>query len=169
MFTVAPFSRKSIVMGPCPCMTFFTDYCIWNFLLLESVFPLFILPFWLGLIVANTFLSKICFLVHIMHSSVNFTWFTLVNQQKFDDRLSLNWEHSIWFAAILNSLKRNIFARSNKYCYKPIPNNSEFTFMEKYSGKEKFAIFKKFPLIHWMTLVRIIDPSSVKKFPLFTE
>ena len=33
------------------------------------------------------FLTKKCFTVNIIHSFVNFTWFTLVNCQKFDDRL----------------------------------------------------------------------------------
>ena len=39
----------------------------------------------------------------------------------------LSLEQFVWLAAILNSLKTNLFF----FCYKPIPNNAEFMLMKK--------------------------------------
>ena len=58
------------------------------------------------------FFTITCFSVHISHSE-NFKWFALFSHQKFDDRPLSNLEKFVWFAAILNSFKRNIFARLN--------------------------------------------------------
>ena len=52
-------------------------------------------------------------------------------------------EHSVRFAAILISIKINIFVRLNDFCYKPILNNVKFTFVEKNSEKQFFKTFFK--------------------------
>ena len=50
---------------------------------------------------------------------------------------------------ILISLKTNVFAKNN-FFYKSIPNNLEFTFVEKNLEKKLFCSFQKFPLlIEW--------------------
>ena len=40
-------------------------------------------------------------------------------------------EYSFWFDPILNSLKTIFLQDQNDFCYKPILNNAEFTFIEK--------------------------------------
>ena len=54
-----------------------------------SVFLLHGLSFRLKLVIATPlfFFAKIYFSVHVTHFSVNFTWFALLSQQKFNDRL----------------------------------------------------------------------------------
>ena len=94
LFTVAPFSRNLIVMGPFMSQknVLYWLLCLEFFLYQKvDVFPLHGLFFQLRLIVSNPcltiFWTLTCFSIHITHSSVNFTWFALLNHQKFDDRL----------------------------------------------------------------------------------
>ena len=61
---------------------------------------------------------------------------------KFDDRAL-----SVWFATILNSLK-TFLQDKNEFCYKPIPNNPEFSFMELPPNTQK-------SLIYWTSQVYI--------------
>ena len=68
-----------------------------------------------------------------MYYSMNFIWLGLLSHQKFDNRILF--KHFVSFTAILNCLKTNIFVRLKYFCYKPIPNNAEITFMKKNSKK----------------------------------
>ena len=81
------------------CMTSFTDCGARNFSLSESLCVS--IPWTVFMSLAGhgksmfssfvkTFLTKTCLFVHITHSSVNFTWFALHSQQKFDDRPPYN-------------------------------------------------------------------------------
>ena len=98
LFTVAPFSRKSIVMGSfisqkTVSMTFYTDCFAWNvFFTRESVFPLYRLFFLTHghcgqPMSCKDFLTKMYFSINITNSSVNFTWFALFSHQKFHSRV----------------------------------------------------------------------------------
>ena len=109
LFTVEPFSRKSIVMGSfisleTVSINFFPDCCTQNFLFTrESVFLLYGLSFQFRVVVANSclvyiFFIKIYFTVHITHFSVNFTWFALLSCQKFW------WQTSVQAKSILFDL-----------------------------------------------------------------
>ena len=70
----------------------FTDCCAQNFFFTgESVFPFPKLsqvcnskP--LFSLFVNIFMTKTCFSVHITNSSINFTWFAFLSQQKINDR-----------------------------------------------------------------------------------
>ena len=57
------------------------------------------------------------------------------------------------FSTILNCLETNIFCKTKIiFCFKPILNNAEFTFMENNSEKKIYFVVlkKKFPLfIEW--------------------
>ena len=65
--------------------------------------------------ICKYFLTKTYFSVPIIHFSVNFTWITLFSHQRFDDR-------PLFKPGALCLIYCHIF------CYKPIPNNSKFTF-----------------------------------------
>ena len=79
LFTVGPFSRKSIVTGPFMYqktvnITFLTDgiFFLGVFSIQarsgKHIFCSFV----------NLFLTKTCFFLHTKHSSVNFIWFALL-------------------------------------------------------------------------------------------
>ena len=111
LWWILPCSRKLPVLPSLPTAA------LELFLYLRvSVFPLHGLSFPLRLLLTHqclahllTFFTKTCFSVHIPYSSVNFTSFALLSQQKFNDR-PLFKPGALWYAAILNS---KIF--ENKY------------------------------------------------------
>ena len=94
------FLKKSLVIGPflsqnIVSITFFTNSFPWNFFLYQriNVSTLWTIfstwahsdksmfnPF------VKVFFDKICFFVHITHSSVNFTWFVFLSHQRIDRR-----------------------------------------------------------------------------------
>ena len=102
---IAPFMSQNTVS-----IIFFTDHCTQNFFfIVESVFlhcrvsiflycrvsmfPLYRLSFQHAhrgkpkfRQFVNIFWTKTCFSIYIRHFSVNFSWFALLNYQKFDDR-----------------------------------------------------------------------------------
>ena len=132
------------------------------FFTVESMSPFHGLSFWLRLVVANRYVdhfkrfffpTKMCFSIHITYSSVNFTWFTLFSQQKFDDRLLFK---SVWFAIILNNLKANIFMRW-KWFWLETNSKQRRVYIYGYKIWKKkifyFYLKKKIPLIYWMTLL----------------
>ena len=81
-------------------------------------------------------MSKTCFSAHNTHSSVDFTWFALLSHQKLITDLCSSLQHFVWWSLS--------FARL-------IPNNVEFTFMQK---NHLFLFFKK-SHIYWLILVYI--------------
>ena len=57
------------------------------------------------------FFTETGFSVHITRSTKNYIWFALLRHQKLMTNPSSSLEHSIWFAAILNSIQINIHVR----------------------------------------------------------
>ena len=130
LFAVAPFSRKFTVMDPFMSqntisMIFFSGSL--NFSLPESQCDstVFLAHVHRGKFTfCKHFLTKTCFFsIHITHSSVNFTWFTFLNQYKYFCK------------------NKTIFV-INRF-----QNNAEFAFMEKNSKKETFCFFQKNSLL----------------------
>ena len=70
-----------------------------------------------------------CFSIHITHSSVNFMWFTLLSQQKFDDRCLFKPEALFGLPPFWIASKQIIFTK-NQF--------QTITFMEKNSEKMFF-------------------------------
>ena len=105
----------------------------------------------LGLV--KIILTKTCISIHITNSSVNFTLFAFLSHQKFHER-------PLFKSATLFDLppfwivsKQILIWDSNNFCYKPIPNNVELTFMgKKFLEIQFILLFKKIPIIYWMIL-----------------
>ena len=79
--------------------------------------------------------TKTCFSIYITNSSVNFTWFGLLNQQKFNDRPLFKPWALCWICHYFELPQNKYVCEVKKICYKPIPNNVEFIFMEENSKK----------------------------------
>ena len=109
-------------------LTVLADRCIRR----VSALVLNKLSFWLWLVVVNVRLAHLQTFSRIKHISSNISY--NVQQcshgsyfsatKKLMTYLCLNFKQSVWFAAIMNGFKTNIF------CYKTISNNVEFTFLE---------------------------------------
>ena len=162
LFWVAPFSRKSIVLGSfhvledCqPHLFLLTTVAGTSFYQRVSMFPLYSLSFWFRFFVAKSclfhlqaFLTNTCFSIHTTHSSVNFTWFAL---HSLMTNLCSSREYSVWLTTILNSLKTNIFARLKWFLQ--WTNSKQCRDYGKKFGKIFFSFFSKNSLFHWMTLI----------------
>ena len=118
-----PLPMKSIVIGPFVfqktiSMTVFPDTVPRTFLYWRVNVSTSWTVFSTHLVVSNLclanserfFKNKTCFFIHIKRSSVNFTWFVFLKQQKFDDRLLFK-SGAFWFSTIWNNFQTNIFAR----------------------------------------------------------
>ena len=92
-----------------------------------SIFSLHGLSFWLRLVMSNLYL---CFSILMMHSSVDLTWFVFLSLQNLMTDICSSLMLIFWFAASKQILLWDL----NNFCYKPIPNIAELTFMEKNSG-----------------------------------
>ena len=77
--------------------------------------------------------------------------------------LYLSLEHPIWITCILDGLNTSTFVRLKWFYYKPIPNNAEFTFMEKSSENIYFAFKKRIPRVYLMTLVDLYLFRKIQK------
>ena len=154
-------------------MTIFTDCSIWSgiFSLPESqCFYSLVCLFRLGFIVAvkekwpylqknvlvcawhakpfvKTFFTETCFCVHFTYSSINFAWFALLKQQKFDDRPLFK------TGALLDlcPMWKQIFMRLKIFF--AINQFQTVQSLHLFKKKSFFIHFQKIILIDWVTLV----------------
>ena len=99
----------------------------------ENVFLLHGLSFWFCLAVENSCLLKlwiISFSVYIAHFSEDFTRISLLSLQYFDDQHLFKPEELCLICHRFEFPPDKYFCY-NIFCYQPIPNNAEFTFINK--------------------------------------
>ena len=96
---------------------------------------------------------KTGFSVHIICSSVNFTWFALSSHQKFHDTLQFK-PGALWLFTNLNSLKANNFCEIKRnFAINQCQTMQSLHSWKKIQQKNYFAFSKKVRHIYWMTLL----------------
>ena len=91
----------------------------------------------------------LCTLTHFL---INVTWFALLCQQKFDDRLRFRPGELFELLSFWIALKQIFLWEWHDFHYKLILENAMFTFMGKKFSRKKFILLfsKKFPsFVEW--------------------